>query len=119
MAFPTDRPIFLELADVIAADVLAGLYPEESQVPSTTELAAHYRINPATAGKALNLLVEAGIVYKKRGLGMFVAAGAPDALRRERRAEFRAGYVTPLLAEAKRLGLTTADVVDMITKDKA
>ena len=73
------------LLDAITADVLAGLYPEETQVPSTTELAAHYRINPATAGKALNLLVDAGIVYKKRGLGMFVAAGAPDALRRARR----------------------------------
>jgi len=119
VAFPTDRPIFLELADAIAADVLAGLYPEESQVPSTTELAARYRINPATAGKALNLLVDAGIVYKKRGLGMFVAAGAPEALRRERRAEFHADYVAPLLTEATRLGLTTADVVDMITKDQA
>src|SRR5450759_2680898 len=119
MAFSNDRPIFLELADAIAADVLAGLYLEESQVPSTTELAAHYRINPATAGKALNLLVDAGIVYKKRGLGMFVAAGAPEALRRDRRAEFHADYVTPLLTEAKRLGLTTADVVDLITKDQS
>jgi GntR family transcriptional regulator len=117
--FSSDRAIFLELADAIAADVLAGLYPEESQVPSTTELAAHYRINPATAGKALNRLVDAGIVYKKRGLGMFVAAGAPEALRRGRRAEFRTDYITPLLAEARRLGLTTVDVVDMITKDQA
>jgi DNA-binding transcriptional regulator YhcF (GntR family) len=119
MGFSTDRPIFLELADAIAADVLAGLYPEESQVPSTTELAAHYRINPATAGKALNRLVDAGIVYKKRGLGMFVTAGAPEALRRARRAEFRTDYVTPLLTEARRLGLTRAEVVDMITKDPA
>ena len=119
MAFSNDRPIFLELADAIAADVLAGLYPEESQVPSTTELATHYRINPATAGKALNRLVDAGIVYKKRGLGMFVAAGAPEALRRVRRAEFSTDYISPLLNEARRLGLTTADVVDMITKDQA
>lgn len=117
MAFATDRPIFLELADSIVADVLAGLYPEESQVPSTTELAVHYRINPATAGKALNLLVDAGVVYKKRGLGMFVAAGAPDALRSRRRAELHAEYIAPLLAEARRLGLTTADVVDLITKE--
>jgi len=119
VAFSNDRPIFLELADAIAADVLAGLYPEETQVPSTTELSAHYRINPATAGKALNLLVDAGIVYKRRGVGMFVTAGAPEKLRRARRAEFRTDYITPLLAEARRLGLTTADVVDMITKDQA
>jgi DNA-binding transcriptional regulator YhcF (GntR family) len=119
MAFATDRPIFLELADTIAADVLAGLYPQESQVPSTTELAAHYRINPATAGKALNTLVDAGIVYKKRGLGMFVATGAPEALRRDRRAGLHTHYIAPLLTEAKRLGLTTADVVDLITKDSS
>jgi len=119
MAFSDDRPIFLELADAIAADVLAGLYPEESQVPSTTELAAHYRINPATAGKALNRLVDAGIVYKKRGLGMFVAAGAPEGLRRERRSELHTHYIAPLLTEARRLGLTTADVVDLITKDQS
>lgn len=119
MEFISDRPIFLELADKIAADVLAGLYPEESQVPSTTELSAHYRINPATAGKALNKLVDAGIVYKKRGLGMFVATGAPAALRHARRTEFRTDYITPLLTEARRLGLTNAEVVDMITKDES
>ncbi len=117
MAFASDRPIFLELADAIAADVLAGLYPEESQVPSTTELAVHYRINPATAGKALNRLVDAGVIYKKRGVGMFVATGAPEAMRRQRRAEFHAEFVVPLLSEAHRLGLTTTDVVSLITKD--
>lgn len=117
MAFTSDRPIFLELADAIATDVLSGLYPEESQVPSTTELASHYRINPATAGKALNRLVDAGIIYKKRGLGMFVATGAPEALRRQRRAEFHAEFIAPLLSEAQRLGLTTTDIVDLITKD--
>ncbi len=119
MAFATDRPIFLELADSIAADVLSGLYPEESQVPSTTELAAHYRINPATAGKALNRLVDAGVVYKKRGLGMFVATGAPEALKRQRRSEFHAEFIAPLLTEAGRLGLTPADIVDLITKDQS
>jgi DNA-binding transcriptional regulator YhcF (GntR family) len=117
VAFASDRPIFLELSDAIAADVLAGLYPEESQVPSTTELAAYYRINPATAGKALNRLVDAGVVYKKRGVGMFVTSGAPDALRQQRRSDFHAEFIAPLLSEAQRLGLTSADIVDLITKD--
>ena len=70
------RPIFVEIADQIADDILVGLYAEETQVPSTTELSVHYRINPATAGKALNRLVDEGIVYKRRGLGMFVVTGA-------------------------------------------
>ncbi len=111
------RPIFLDLADQIADDILAGVYPEETAVPSTNELAAHYRINPATAGKALNRLVDAEILYKKRGVGMFVATGAPHALRLERRTSFTAEYLRPLLAEGRRLGLTTSDIVAMITEE--
>lgn len=113
------RPIFISLADSIADDILAGIYPEESQVPSTNQLAVHYRINPATAGKALNRLVESGVLYKKRGLGIFVAAGAPQTLRAERQARFVDDYVQPLLLEADRLSLTVDDVVAMITKERS
>ncbi len=112
------RPIFMDLADRIAADILAGLIPEETQVPSTTELAAHYRINPATAGKALNRLVDLGIVYKRRGVGMFVAAGAPEALRAQRRQEFVEQRVRPFLEEGLRLGLTIEQIVALITKEQ-
>lgn len=108
------RPIFLDLADRIADDVLSGSYPEESQVPSTNELAAFYRINPATAGKALNRLVDAGVLYKRRGLGMFVATGAPERLRASRRAEFAVDYVEPVVAEARRLGLAAAEVTELV-----
>ncbi len=117
-AFAEGRPIFLDLADRMADDILAGIYPEETQVPSTNELAAHYRINPATAGKALNRLVDQNVIYKKRGLGMFVASGAPEALRASRRASFTAEFVLPLLDEAARVGLTTDEIVTMI-KDQS
>lgn len=111
------RPIFLEIADQIAADILVGVYPEESQVPSTTELSVHYRINPATAGKALNRLVDDGVLYKRRGLGMFVQPGAPEALRKRRRAAFVDDHLRPFLLEGERLGLSRTEILDLVKKE--
>jgi GntR family transcriptional regulator len=111
------RPIFLQITEAIENDILAGTLPEESQVPSTNEFAAFYRINPATAGKGVNLLVDEGILYKKRGIGMFVATGAHDQLAKKRRNQFEAEYIKPLVAEAAKLGLTQAQLVTMIQKE--
>src|SRR3954463_2473950 len=108
------RPIFLQIAETIENDILSGALPEEAQVPSTNEFAAFHRINPATAGKGVNLLVDNGILYKKRGIGMFVATGARDRLAGVRRDQFRADYVQPLIAEAAQLGISTAELADMI-----
>jgi GntR family transcriptional regulator len=108
------RPIFLQIAEAIENDILAGNLAEETQVPSTNEFAAFYRINPATAGKGVNLLVDEGILYKKRGIGMFVATGARARLATKRRDQFEAEYVRPLVAEAAKLGLSQAQLVTMI-----
>ncbi|MBL3685555.1 GntR family transcriptional regulator [Leucobacter zeae] len=117
--FDDSRPIFLQLADRIADDILRGVYAEEEQVPSTNELAAYLRINPATAGKALNRLVDAGILHKRRGIGMFVSAGAKALIEGERQQGFVRHYVAPLLAEAKNLGLGTADIIRLIEQTEA
>ena len=98
--FDDNRPIFLQLADRLADDILRGTYDEDEQVPSTNELAAHMRINPATAGKGLSLLVDQGILYKKRGIGMFVAAGARARIAKERQQGLTERFVRPLLHEA-------------------
>lgn len=111
------RPIFLQIAEAIENDILSGALGEESQVPSTNEFAAFHRINPATAGKGVNLLVDDGILYKKRGIGMFVAAGAQERLASKRRNLFEAEFVRPLLAEAKKLGLTRTQLITMIQKE--
>ena len=111
------RPIFTQIAEQIENDIIAGTLPEESQVPSTNEFAAFHRINPATAGKGVNLLVDDGILYKKRGIGMFVAEGAKARLVAKRRNQFREQFVAPLLAEASKLGISSADVAAMIQKD--
>ena len=78
MTLTEDRPIFQQIAEQLEEAILSGAYPEESQVPSITEYSVQYRINPATALKGINLLVDAGLLYKKRGVGMFVASGARD-----------------------------------------
>lgn len=108
------RALFLQIAEQIEDSIVDGSLPEEAQAPSTNELAAFYRINPATAAKGVNMLVETGILYKRRGIGMFVATGAREALLARRRAAFAESYIRPLLAEAARLGLTTEDVTALI-----
>ena len=112
--FDDTKPIFLQLAERIEHDILRGRYAEGEPVPSTNELAAHLRINPATAGKALTQLVDRGILVKRRGIGMFVAEGAGANIRAERQSAFATDFITPLLAEAQALGLTTEDVIRLI-----
>ncbi|HWM34455.1 MAG TPA: GntR family transcriptional regulator [Pseudolysinimonas sp.] len=108
------RPIFQQIAEQIENDIISGVLPEETQVPSTNEFAAFHRINPATAGKGVNLLVDTGILYKKRGIGMFVAPGSQARLVAERRDQFRTQYVEPLLVEAEKLGITADQLGTMI-----
>jgi GntR family transcriptional regulator len=112
------RPIFVQLAEQIENDVISGATDEETQIPSINEFAAFHRINPATALKGVNLLVDAGILYKKRGIGMFVATGARERLLDQRRERFAAQYLRPLLAEARGLGITAAELTDMITREE-
>jgi GntR family transcriptional regulator len=114
-----DRPLFVQIAEQIENDIIGGTLAEESQVPSTNEFAAFHRINPATAAKGVNLLVDAGVLYKKRGIGMFVTAGARDALIAQRRDRFHSEYVGPLVAEAAKLGISPAQLTAMIEKEKA
>jgi GntR family transcriptional regulator len=108
------RPIFQQVAERIENDIISGALPEETQVPSTNEFAAFLRINPATAGKGVGLLVDTGILYKKRGIGMFVATGARDRLIAERRDHFRDQFLAPLLAEARSLGIDTPQLIALI-----
>ena len=106
--------IYLQIAKMLEDGILRGIYPEETQVPSTNELARTLCINPATGAKGLNLLVEEGILYKRRGLWMFVSEGAAERIRAKRREEFLEQYVKPLAAEARKLGLTAEELQAML-----
>ena len=106
--------IYLQIARMLEDDILRGVYREEEQVPSTNELARGYNINPATAAKGINLLVSEGILYKRRGIGMFVSKGAGDTVKQKRKAAFYDGFVKPLVREGASLALTKEELMAMI-----
>lgn len=115
-----DRPLFQQIARQVADGIVAGTYPEGTQVPSTNELAALHRINPATVGKGLGLLVADEVLHKRRGLGMFVSDRARERLVEQRRRDLAAAYVRPLVEEARSLGLDLDDVhhlLDVVDAD--
>lgn len=108
------RALFLQIAESVEDAILDGSLGEDTRAPSTNELAAFYRINPATAAKGVNMLVEKGVLVKRRGIGMFVAVGARDHLLTERRAAFADRFIQPLLAEARNLGLGPDDLARLV-----
>ncbi len=113
-ALDDGTPLFVQIAEQLADDIVDGALAEGARVPSTNEMATFYRINPATAAKGINLLVDDGVLEKRRGIGMFVAAGAQEQLRAGRRKRFAEQYVDPMLAEANRLGIDTDTLVSLI-----
>ena len=109
-----EKSIYLQIKEMIEQDILRDILLEEERVPSTNELAKLYAINPATAAKGVNLLVDEGSLYKKRGIGMFVAAGAKEAIRKKRREHFFENYVKGMLTEAANLGISKEELIEMI-----
>jgi GntR family transcriptional regulator len=107
-------PLFLQIGAQIADDIADGTLPEGERVPSSNEFAAYYRINPATAAKGINVLIDQGLLEKRRGIGMFVSPGARERLLADRRQRFAEQYIVPMLIEARRLGMDTADLVSLI-----
>lgn len=115
--FTGDKPIYLQIAQQLEDAVFLGIYPEESQIPSTTELSVSLSINPATVLKGMNLLVEEDIIYKKRGLGMFVKSGAKAKIKKKRNKDFYKNYILPMLSEAEKLGLSDEDVISLLKEE--
>lgn len=109
-----EKSIYLQISEMIENDILRDIILEEEKVPSTNELAKLYAINPATAAKGINILVDSGVLYKKRGIGMFVAAGAKAVIQKRRREEFGGKYLKRLLEEAESLGITKQELIRMI-----
>jgi len=112
--FDDRSPICQQIADKIKDDVLSGALREDEQVMSTNQYAAFYRINPATAAKGFHQLIDEGVLYKRRGIGMFVAPDARTKLREERRARFFEEVVDPMIGQARLLGIPLAEVIARI-----
>lgn len=108
-------PIFRVIAESLEAAILDGSLPEGAQVPSTNELAVFHRINPATAAKGVGNLVADGTIFKRRGIGMFVAEGARAKLLARREEKFVERFVAPLAAEADLLGLPAQRVIALVS----
>lgn len=114
--FDDRSPIYLQIAEQIRRDVATGELGEGDQVMSTTQYATTYRINPATANRAMALLVDEGVVHKRRGVGMFVSQGARERVVAARRSTYWAEVLDPALAEARALGIETAAIIDHVRR---
>ena len=112
----SERPIFLQIADELEDSIFTGVFEEETQIPSTNEIAATWKINPHTVLKGMNLLVDQSIIYKKRGLGMFVSEGAVNKIRMKRQENFYAAYIERLIEEAKKLGMSKDEIVKLVER---
>ena len=109
-----EKSIYLQISEMIEDEILRDILKEEEQVPSTTELSKFYKINPATAAKGINILVDKDILYKKRGIGMFVQAGAKEKIMEARKKSFKETYLKKLITEAKLIGITKNDLKRLI-----
>jgi len=107
----------MQIAEQLESQIIDGSLVEEAQVPSINDLAAFHRINPATALKGINLLVDAGVLYKQRGIGMFVASGARERLIARRKAAFHETYVRPVVAQARAIGISPDELAQLIRKE--
>ncbi len=118
MNFDSGQPIFQQVADMIENDIITGVYREEDQVISVNQFVQTFEVNPATVVKGINLLVVDMILYKKRGLGMFVAPGAREKIVRKRVSRFREDFLLKLLDESEKLGINTDELISMIRQER-
>lgn len=114
----SDKSIYIQIAEMIENDILTGNLKEEEQAPSTNDFAKVYNINPATARKGLNILVDEGILYKKRGMGMFVTVDGRKKILKKRQNEFFRLKLPEIILEAKRLEINIEDIVSHIKESK-
>ncbi len=117
-SFDEGQPIFQQIAQMIEDDILNGTYRKDDQILSVAQFAGVFQINPATVVKGIALLVNEGIVYKRRGLGMYVSEDAKDIIRSKRKERFDRELVENLLNEAEKLELSTDEVIEMIKQRK-
>ncbi len=108
------KPIYVQIAEWIESEIISGHLNVDEKVYSQYQLAEMYTINPATAAKGLNLLADENILYKKRGLGMFVAEGAKEAIIAKRKNQTLKGLIQELILEASRLNISKRELIGMI-----
>ena len=113
---PDSEPLFIQVARFVEDLIVDGTLLPGQQAPSQNQLAQFHEINPATARKGLTLLVDAGVLEKRRGLGMFVTDGARERILAKGRDDFAGAFIAPLIDEALHLGYTRSDLHDLIDR---
>lgn len=111
-----DKPIFIQIAEQLEDSIFTGVYLEETKIPSTNEISALLNINPHTVLKGMNLLVDEEIIYKKRGLGMFVKEGAVKKIQLKRQGQFYDQFVASLISEANKLNMSKEEIISLIER---
>lgn len=109
-------PLFVQIKQHIEDMILSERLGADEQVPSSTQMVKFYQVNHLTVLKGMNLLVDEGIIYKKRGVGMFVCPDARQRILRSRRNAFVAEFVLPLVREARRLGISHAELTSIVSR---
>ncbi|MFD2924281.1 GntR family transcriptional regulator [Halobacillus naozhouensis] len=117
-SFDENKPIFLQVKERIEDQIVNDQLNEHDQIPSTTQLVNFYKINHLTIAKGINILVDTGIIYKKRGVGMFVAEGAKDRLLEQRKEAFVDKFIWPMLQEARKLGISEDETIKLVKQQK-
>ena len=112
------QPVFIQIMDIIENDIITGVYKTDDLIISTTQISKLYSVNPTTAVKAVSKLTDAGILYKKRGIGMCVAEGAREKITERRREIFLNVTINAVLAEAKTLGISNDELIIKILQAK-
>lgn len=116
--FNPDKPIYIQVRELIEDQIINKQLKEDDQAPSTNQLVSFYKINHATVSKGINQLVEEGILYKKRGIGMFVAEGARAKILKKRRESFIEDHIVTLVQEANKLEITIEEILTYINDVK-
>lgn len=110
-------PIYEQIRNWLADQIIDETLTEDDKIPSTNEIVTYFKVNHITVSKGVTELVDEGVLYKKRGVGMFVAEGAREKLLASRRQGFVENYLKPMLEEAKKLDLSESDIQKMIDKN--
>lgn len=116
LTLDSHRPIYLQIKEGIEEDIVNGELVADEQIPSVNQMVNFYNINPVTVLKGINLLVDEGTIYKKRGIGMYVSPGASDKLKKRYLKAFFNDHIKPLTQQAKPLGFTLPEVYEMIER---
>ncbi len=111
--FNDEAPIYLQLRKHIEELILERTLPEEAQIPSIRVMAREFQLNPITVGNALSSLVDEGVLYKRRGVGIFVAKGSRELIISERGKDFITGSLEPVLKKARQLELAKETVIEL------